>query len=290
MHVNNCVAMTVFYQKRNLKLFLESKRKMFKTTGLVPTMGALHEGHISLVLKALKQNNLVVVSVFVNPTQFNNKQDLEHYPRTLENDVNLLKSIDENIVVFAPSIDEMYSHNITSKKFDFDGLDNEMEGKHRKGHFDGVATVVEKLFDIVTPNNAYFGEKDFQQLQIIKKLVTKLELTVNIVGCPITREENGLAMSSRNKRLPAHVREKAAFIYETLLEGKHRFESESLEAVIGWIKKMFKSNPDFSLEYVTIADENTLVPLERKGQRKPYRLFIAVYANDVRLIDNIALN
>ncbi|MCM5661897.1 pantoate--beta-alanine ligase [Galbibacter mesophilus] len=282
--------MQIFHKKEALIEFLQKEKNVPQTIGLVPTMGALHKGHLSLVENALQNNTLVVVSIFVNPTQFDNKSDLEKYPKSLENDLEKLKSLSDNLIIFAPSAEDIYDDNITSEAFDFDGLENEMEGKFRSGHFDGVGTIVKKLFSIVTPNNAYFGEKDFQQLQIIKKMVEKNQLPVNIVGCPISREENGLAMSSRNERLPKEVREKASFIYETILKAKEKFGTESAIDTVNWIEKQFSSNANFKLEYAEIANEKTLKPVKTKKDNEHYRLFVAVYANDIRLIDNVALN
>ena len=186
--------------------------------GFAPTMGALHEGHLSLYEKARKENDIVISSIFVNPTQFNNPEDLEKYPKTIEKDIELLQQTQNVDAVYIPQIEDIYSNGLERKKYDFEGLENEMEGKFRPGHFDGVGTVVEELFRQVQPNNAYFGEKDFQQLMIIKKLVEKLSLPINIIGMPIHREKNGLAMSSRNMRLTSEQRESAKIIFETLVK------------------------------------------------------------------------
>ena len=198
------------------------------TIGFVPTMGALHQGHLSLVEKSLLNNDLTIVSIFVNPTQFNNPEDLKKYPRNLESDIDKLQTVGEDIIVYAPTVDDIYEGNTVSKSFNFDGLENQMEGKFRPGHFEGVGTIVKRLFEIVKPTHAYFGEKDFQQLQIIKKLVEKENFPITIVGCPILREVNGLAMSSRNERLSPNERNAAAIIYHTLLEVKHKFSTEPL--------------------------------------------------------------
>jgi pantoate--beta-alanine ligase len=254
-------------------------------------MGALHKGHLALVERALSDNDKVFVSVFVNPTQFNNLEDLEKYPKTLDEDVALLKSVNtNNIIVYAPSVDDVYDGNTVSQKFDFDGLEFEMEGKFRPGHFDGVGTVVKRLFEIVRPDNAYFGEKDFQQLQIIKKLVSKHKLHVNIIGCDIFREDNGLAMSSRNTRLTDEQKAVAPFIYKTLKTAKTYFGTKSASKVVEWVTQQFKNNNILNLEYFTIADVDSLKEVKRKSKNKKYRAFIAVYAGEVRLIDNIALN
>ncbi len=254
-------------------------------------MGALHEGHLSLVKKGLSQNNLVVVSIFVNPTQFDNKEDLVKYPRTLDADVSFLSPVDDSkILVYAPSAEDVYGNKVQSQSFKFGGLEYEMEGAFRDGHFDGVGTVVKRLFEIVKPTRAYFGEKDFQQLQIIKKLVELYNIPVEVIGCPIHRAPDGLAMSSRNTRLTKKHREVAPFIYRTLKSAKTKFGTKSAKIVSEWVEKQFKKEPLLELEYFIIADTETLKPVKRKSTKKTYRAFIAVYAGDIRLIDNIALN
>lgn len=282
--------MLIFTTQVDLKAHLKSISSSKKTIGFVPTMGALHKGHLSLMAESLKENDLTVVSIFVNPTQFNNKEDLEKYPRTLESDVEKMKTLNNNIIVFAPTVEDIYLGKTISQSFDFDGLENQMEGKHRPGHFDGVGTIVKRLFEIVNPTNAYFGEKDFQQLQIIKKMVEKEKIPVNVVGRPIFREENGLAMSSRNERLTAEEKQKAAFIYKTLLEAKKQFETKNTKEISEWVEKTFQGQTDFKLEYFEIADESTLLPSETKEEGKKYRAFIAVFVNEIRLIDTISLN
>lgn len=281
--------MLIFNNKADLKALLTSPHNANLTIGFVPTMGALHKGHLSLLEQSVKENNLTVISVFVNPTQFNNQEDLKKYPRTLENDVEKIKSVSPDIIVFAPSVDEMYGGNTISSHFSFDGLENQMEGSHRPGHFDGVGTIVKKLFEIVEPDNAYFGEKDFQQLQIVRKLVEKNHMPVNIIGCPILRESNGLAMSSRNERLTPEEKEKAALIYKTLQEASQKFENESPEAILNYVQDTFKAHPGFELEYFEIAGEEDLLPINIKENKK-YRAFIAVFLSNIRLIDNISLN
>lgn len=282
--------MSIFYTKTDLSIFLQSEEMQDQTLGLVPTMGALHKGHLSLVKKALTENNRVVVSIFVNPTQFDNSNDLDKYPRSLQHDVQLLKELSDEIVVFAPSIEDMYDSNVQSKTFDFDGLDQMMEGEFRTGHFEGVGTIVELLLRTVSPQKAYFGEKDFQQLQIIRKLVEKNHINVEIIGCPIERESNGLAMSSRNERLSGKMRQKASFIYKTLKTAKEKFGTESAKQIVDWVEVQFDRNNDLELEYFTISDEENLSPINTKENNKKYRAFIAVYAYEVRLIDNLRLN
>jgi len=282
--------MLVFNKKSELITFLEPFFAQKKTIGFVPTMGALHLGHLSLLEKSRIENDLTVMSIFVNPTQFNNPDDLEKYPRTLEKDIEKMKMVSDSILVYAPSVDDIYEKNLNSENFDFDGLEFQMEGKHRPGHFDGVGTIVKKLLEIVQPTTAYFGEKDFQQLQIVKKLVKKHHLNVTIVGCPIFREENGLAMSSRNERLSNEARSKSAFIYAQLQLAKLNFKRISPQETIQILVNNFEKQPDLQLEYIEIADEETLLTIENKEKNKKYRAFIAVFVEKIRLIDNIALN
>ena len=280
--------MKVFATRKALKTHIQDHFSTNTTIGFIPTMGALHKGHLSLLGEAQKNNDHTVVSIFVNPTQFNNKEDLKKYPRTLETDLKLLEEKGCDLV-FTPTVEEIYAENVSSQQFDFDGLEFEMEGKFRSGHFDGVGTIVKTLFEIIEPTAAYFGEKDFQQLQIIRKMTTKHQLPVKVVGCPIFRESNGLAMSSRNERLSKEQREEAAVIYKTLQTVKEKFTKESIESIDQWARSQFENHPVFELEYFTIADESTLrVPSEISSE-KSYRAFIAVYADSVRLIDNLSL-
>lgn len=281
--------MPIFYGKAALIDFLNSIKTPNSTIGFVPTMGALHQGHLSLMQQSLAENNNTVVSIFVNPTQFNNPEDLEKYPRTLEADTQKIAHLDPNIIVYAPTVDDIYEGKTVSQDFDFDGLENQMEGKFRPGHFNGVGTIVKRLFEIVSPTNAYFGEKDFQQLQIVKKMVSKNHLDVNIIGCNIYREANGLAMSSRNERLTTSEREQASIIYQTLLEAKEKFKTQNCTDIKKWVTEVFDSNTIFDLEYFEIADEATLIPCIEQSKDKNYRAFIAVFVNNIRLIDTISL-
>jgi pantoate--beta-alanine ligase len=280
--------MKIFKKRDQLKSFLEESKKNKKTIGFVPTMGALHRGHLFLIEQAKKKNDLTVASIFVNPTQFNNQEDLDNYPKTLEKDIELLESVSCD-VLFVPTIAEIYHKNVVSNKFDFDGLEHEMEGKYRAGHFDGVGTIVKTLFEIVSPKNAYFGEKDFQQLQIIKKLVAKNQLPISIKGCAIYREKDGLAMSSRNARLSSEQRKVAPIIYKVLKKVKKKFLEETEGEISEWVENQFKNHPFLQLEYFTIADEKSLKPINIKEFDKKYRAFIAVFAGNIRLIDNIQL-
>ncbi|SEP30096.1 pantothenate synthetase [Flavobacterium sp. CF108] len=286
----NNTAMHIFYGKVALIAYLKTIKTANSTIGFVPTMGALHQGHLALMQRSLKENDDTVVSIFVNPTQFNNPEDLEKYPRTLEEDVKKMRGLSDKIILYAPSVDDIYEGQTISQSFDFDGLENQMEGKFRPGHFNGVGTIVKRLFEIVTPTNAYFGEKDFQQLQIVKKLVEKNNLPVNVVGCPIFREDNLLAMSSRNERLTAEERKEASIIYKVLTEAKEIFQNSTPEETIKFVEDSFKDNERFELEYFVIADESTLLPIDHKTNDKKYRAFIAVFVNSIRLIDTISLN
>jgi pantoate--beta-alanine ligase len=282
--------MLIFNKKSDLSAFLSPLTHQNKLIGFVPTMGALHEGHLSLLKKSLEENDVTVMSIFVNPTQFNNPDDLEKYPRTLEEDVKKMGKISDAIIVYAPSVSDIYEGNTVSESFEYDGLEHQMEGQHRPGHFDGVGTIVKRLFEIIKPTTAYFGEKDFQQLQIVKKLVALYAIPVEIMGCPIFREASGLAMSSRNERLSPDARKKAAAIFEILQQGKLKFANQSVSETIQFVKKEFEKHPEFELEYFEIADENTLLSTEVKEPNKKYRGFIAVFIEKIRLIDNISLN
>ena len=282
--------MTIFYTQNTLKAFIKAQKSEDKTIGFVPTMGALHKGHLSLVRNAMTDNDIVFVSIFVNPTQFDNTTDLEKYPRTLDADVALLKTLGKKVFVYAPTVADIYNSDIIAEKFSFDGLEFEMEGKFRTGHFDGVGTIVKRFFEIVTPDNAYFGEKDFQQLMIIKKLASKYKLPVNVIGCEIFREASGLAMSSRNQRLCNVAKKESAFIHKTLLEAKKKFGTKSALQVTEWVQKQFSTHPLLTLEYVEIANIKNLKTVKRKSKNETYRIFIAAFIENIRLIDNLALN
>jgi pantoate--beta-alanine ligase len=285
----NKIPMPVFYGKAFLTEYLKSISSPKTKIGFVPTMGALHQGHLSLMQESMAINSTTVVSIFVNPTQFNNPEDLAKYPRTLEEDLKKINALNPEIIVYAPSIDDIYEGNLSSQHFDFDGLENQMEGKFRPGHFNGVGTIVKRLFEIVQPTNAYFGEKDFQQLQIVKKMVAKNQLKVQVIGCPIYREPHQLAMSSRNELLTKEARQEASIIYQTLIQSKEIFKKNSAKVVTQWVENRFKNNTIFTLEYYQIADEETLLPCRRKNKNKNYRAFIAVFVNNIRLIDTISL-
>lgn len=279
----------IYTQQKALHSLVESLKNQGKTIGLVPTMGALHDGHLSLVKKAVDENNFAVVSIFVNPTQFNNPNDLQKYPRTLDADVKKLTDFHKDIIIFAPPVSDIYGEEVVAQSFNFEGLDKVMEGSSRPGHFDGVGTIVKKLFEIVMPNRAYFGEKDYQQLLIIKQMVKQTGLPVTIVPCPIVRNSEGLALSSRNALLSEAMTKRASFIYRTLLSAKERFATHTPTEVEAWVVDTFAKEPDFSLEYFTITDADTLQHISTKETSKNYRAFIVVHAEGVRLIDNISM-
>jgi pantoate--beta-alanine ligase len=258
-----------------------------KTIGFVPTMGALHEGHLKLIRQAASENDFVVVSIFVNPIQFNNPEDLAKYPRTLEEDILKLEGTGCQLV-FAPSAQEMYPEPDLTE-FDFGNLDKVMEGKFRPGHFRGVAVVVKKLFEIVTPHKAYFGEKDFQQLAIIKKMVSMLKMPVEIVPCPIVREADGLAMSSRNARLTPEERAEAPAIYKALLSVKENYSWFIPAGVKQLVTGEIQENQYFRVEYAEVVDTQTLQPFEDWHDAEHAVICMAAFIGKVRLIDNIVL-
>ncbi len=255
------------------------------SVGFVPTMGALHHGHLSLVNKAVTENTSVVVSIFVNPTQFNDPNDLKHYPRTLEADLALLQPTGCQLI-FAPEPEEIYPEPDT-RKFSFENLEKVMEGEHRPGHFNGVAQIVSKLFEIVKPDKAYFGQKDFQQLAIIKNMVKQLGLYVEIIPCPIIREASGLAMSSRNELLSAEERQEAALIYQTLSEAQKLKNQKSVNEVKELVTEKINQSPWLTVEYFEVVDDENLQPVDSWDKNNTKVGCIAVYCGKVRLIDNI---
>lgn len=267
-----------------------SNKKESNSVGLVPTMGALHEGHLSLIEKAFRDSEIAVVTIFVNPTQFNNPEDLSKYPRTIEQDLNLIHKISEEVLVYVPNLKEIYPSGVESEHFEFGSVSSFMEGKFRTGHFDGVGTVVKRLFDLIKPNKAYFGKKDFQQLAVIKKLIEITGQNVRIIGCETYRENNGLAKSSRNKLLTDDEKKEAGIIFDNLKYIKNNFSKDSINNIVEKVKENFKKHDKFQLEYCQVADEETLTPTKQIESGKKYRAFIATYCNDVRLIDNMSLN
>lgn len=278
--------MLVITKVKDLEELISSEKNKGKKVGLVPTMGALHEGHISLVQKAEETCDFIVVSIFVNPTQFNNKSDLEHYPRTLETDLEKLRKTKCNLV-FSPSIEEVYPEEDT-RKFDFGELDKVMEGSHRPGHFNGVAQVVSKLFNFVKPHQAFFGLKDFQQLAIVKNMVEQLQLDLEIVPCQIVREPDGLAMSSRNLRLTETQRKNAVEISKSLFKAIEMKPTQTVQEVKDWVINQINKNNYLNVEYFDIVDGKSLKSINNWNDSKDIIGCIAVHCGEIRLIDNIA--
>lgn len=275
--------MKVFESVKELRAELDKAEQ--SGIGFVPTMGALHAGHRSLVERARRENNTVVVSVFVNPTQFNDKNDLKHYPRTPEADARLLEEAGADFVLM-PSVEEIYPQP-DSRQFDFGLIDKVMEGATRPGHFNGVAQVVSRLFDIVRPARAYFGEKDFQQIAVIRAMVKQLNIPVTINACPIVREGDGLALSSRNTRLTPEQRQKAPLIARTLKESTTFVPGKSVQEVIDYVVNTINSDPVMEVEYYEIVDGNTLESIKNWSDTDYPVGCITVYCGEVRLIDNI---
>jgi pantoate--beta-alanine ligase len=271
-----------------LSQIVSSKKHEHISIGFVPTMGALHEGHISLIQQSLLENDFTIASIFVNPLQFNNPDDLEKYPRTLDRDMQMLESAGCN-ALFAPETSEVYPGDEQPLQFDLGNLANVMEGKFRTGHFAGVITIVHKLFSWVKPDVAYFGEKDFQQLAVIRKMAKALHPNVIITGCPTLREPNGLAMSSRNVRLNKTVRHNASIIYKAMQHARQLKNVLPVYEVCSKVRSMIEEVAPFKVEYIEIADAVNLQPLQQWSDTQSARIFVAVFANDVRLIDNAAL-
>ena len=279
--------MLTFRTIQETKAEIEKIRKKGKSIGFVPTMGALHQGHISLQQKSVSENDYTVCSIFVNPIQFNNPDDLKKYPRTEEKDLKLLEAAGCNLV-FMPPVQEMYPEKI-SKTYDFGQLDKVMEGEFRPGHFNGVAIVVKKLFDIVEPNKAYFGEKDFQQLAIIKALVIIENLPVEIIPCPTLREPSGLAMSSRNERLSPQDRETASVIYKTMRKAREMVHEYSPTELEKWAISQIDAAPGMRTEYFSLVDSETLTPVKEWKPGQNVNACLAAYIGGVRLIDNMLI-
>ena len=277
--------MIVYRTKTDLTGHLLSLQNEGKSIGLVPTMGALHQGHMSLVEKAAAENDVVVVTIFLNPTQFNDPSDLDLYPKTLDQDLELLRQLEADLV-FVPAVKEMYPNEDT-QVFDLGGLDKVMEGKLRPGHFNGVAQIVSKLFLMIRPHRAYFGQKDFQQLVVIRRLVEILDMNLTIVSCPIIRENDGLAMSSRNTRLSKEERKLAPFIYETLVHASELMEALSPSQLKEWVILQFKKQSTFKLEYFEIVEDKGLIPIVKWDEEVNKVACLAVLLGGVRLIDNL---
>ena len=277
--------MEIVHTIKDLQAALAALRAQGKTVGLVPTMGALHAGHASLVKRCVAENDAVVVSVFVNPTQFNDKNDLAKYPRTLDADCRLLEQCGAAFA-FAPSVEEMYPEPDT-RQFSYAPLDTVMEGKYRPGHFNGVCQIVSKLFEAVKPDRAYFGEKDFQQLAIIREMVRQLKFPLQIVGCPIVREEDGLALSSRNARLSAEERQQALKISQTLFASRDYAKSHTVAETQKFVEDAIEAAPGLRLEYFELVDGNTLQKIANWEDTSYAVGCITVFCGEVRLIDNI---
>ncbi len=284
------IQMILFDKGADLTSVISEKKRLGKKVGFVPTMGALHEGHLTLIKKAKKENDLVVASIFVNPTQFNNADDLKNYPRTFESDEAKLISAGTAFLFF-PAVEEMYPPGETkNENYDFGDLENVMEGKHRPGHFKGVAQIVSKLFNIVNPDFAYFGEKDFQQLAIIRELAGKMNSSVKVIGCPTIRESDGLAMSSRNILLSESERKKAPEISKALFFVREYWQQFSVPDIQQKAIEKIETGTGGHVEYLEIADEEKLQSIHQWDFSKPLRVFTAVKLGKVRLIDNVLLN
>lgn len=282
--------MLTFRSISALTKYLEKLSDSEVKIGFVPTMGSLHKGHISLIDKSIQKSTITVVSIFLNPTQFNDSNDLNEYPADLNADFRTLKVYDDQLILFVPEVKEIYRNNIKAKKFSFGGLDKFMEGSLRCNHFNGVITVVERLFEIVKPDYAFFGEKDFQQLRIIESFVKNRSLGIEIIRCKTKRSHDGLALSSRNKKLNNSSKKIASNLYKALRFARDNFEKLEISEIISNIEKKFRKISGISLEYFLIADESKLHPTNLKSKGIKYRAFIAARINNIRLIDNINLN
>ncbi len=277
--------MKIIENKEELIGAIANLKSNNKSVGLVLTMGALHEGHLSLVHEANKNNDIVIVSIFVNPTQFNDPKDYNRYPRILSDDIEELKKVKCDIL-FIPSEKEMYPHE-DKREFDFGNLDKILEGKYRPGHFKGVALIVSKFFEIIKPDKAYFGEKDFQQVVIIKHLTKLMGSSIEIIACPIIRESDGLAMSSRNMLLSKEERENVSLISQTLLKARKMAKELNVKQVKNWVISKINNNPFLNVEYFEIVDDKSLESIFDWEQQNYKIGFIAVHIGNIRLIDNI---
>ena len=275
------------FTTEELRLF-QRKNDNNRSWGLVPTMGSLHQGHLKLIQKAHAENSVTFVSIFVNPTQFDSKNDLENYPSTIDADVEKIHAINPNICVFIPSVETIYPNGAKAKKYALQGLDKPLEGMYRPGHFDGDATVVERLFTLVQPDVAYFGQKDFQQLQIVSLLAKPLGIEIR--SLPTVREANGLAISSRNSHLSDEGRESAKQIYKALQIVKTNFSSHTIDTLKTMAIQKLSETPQMELEYFEIVAEHNLSVVQSKAKGVSYRAFVAVVVEGTRLIDNISLN
>ena len=282
--------MIVCYLKSEVKNELKANIANKDIIGLVPTMGSLHKGHLSLIKTAVENCNQVWVSIFINPTQFNNESDLKNYPKNIKKDISLIESVSKKIKVFCPEINEMYEKGLNYNQYNFNSIDSKLEGKYRKGHFNGVATIVSKLFELFKPNQAFFGEKDFQQTQIVKRLIDLEKHKTKLIICPTVREKNGLAMSSRNNLLSQKNRENSSIIFHNLNYVKTHFKTIDFDQIISKCIKSINSYDGFKTEYFEIVDSFSLSKQKKYCENKSYRVFVSVMVDEVRLIDNILLN
>ncbi len=281
--------MLTLYTTQSVSEKIKQLKRKSLSIGFVPTMGALHKGHLSLIKQSKQETDITVVSIFVNPKQFNDKNDLDNYPRIIDEDIKKLEK-SECDILFLPSVEEMYPRNYTEKFFDLAQLDSTMEGKYRPGHFKGVVAIVSRFFDIIQPHKAFFGEKDFQQLVIIKHIVKQYNYPVKIVACPIVREKDGLAMSSRNILLSEAQRKKAPEIYKTLFESKRLMSVFTVEELKQWVVNKINAIKTMQVEYFEIVDSETLTPIDDWGAKCKKAGCIAVKTGKIRLIDNIKYN
>ena len=283
--------MIIIESKLDLKNILKNSNKEKKRIGLVPTMGSLHEGHLSLIRTGLKSCDQLWVSIFINPTQFNDLKDFESYPKDIENDIIKVKSISNKINLFIPEkVQEIYTSNINSDEFEFGIIDKVMEGEYRPGHFKGVGTIVKKLFNIFNPDIVFFGEKDYQQTLIVKKLIADSSLNINLIVSPTIRNKNGLALSSRNNLIPERLYKNCGIIFECLMFSKKNFKKIHYPDLIKMINEKVEVLNHFELEYFEIRDEETLKLYSKFEKKIKYRGFICVKVEGVRLIDNLLLN
>ena len=279
--------MNIVKTKADLYRLLDEQRSFSNKIGLVPTMGSLHMGHLSLIEVAKRKSDFVWVTIFINPTQFNDVNDFKSYPKEIDGDIKKIRSISKEINIFIPSVNEMYPENISLEKFNFGDIDNILEGKFRPGHFNGVATIVKKLFEIFEPCFVFFGEKDFQQTLIIKKIICKFFPEINIIICPTIRDKNGLALSSRNKLISKNSFSKCGIIFETLQFAKANYIKIDFVDLLVAIKSKIETIKNFELEYFEIRDEENLVIYNQNDYKKSFRGFISVKVEGVRLIDNL---
>ena len=280
--------MLVFRDNSTLQNHINNLKNNNKIIGFVPTMGALHNGHLSLVKKSISQNDLTVVSIFINPTQFNNVDDLKTYPSDIDKDLELLRLISDKIIVFNPEPDELYAGDIRLDKFNFNGLDRYMEGEFRGNHFVGVATVVSKLFSFIKADYAYFGEKDFQQVRIIENLIKEKKFKIKLIRCETIRSEDGLALSSRNNKLNFSSKKIATNLFKALNFAKEKIDVLCIDEIQQKISDNLSNFKEIELEYFVVADEKNLKPIKHK-QAEKCRAFIAAYISGIRLIDNLKL-